>query len=127
MEHAQNYPGHDIESIRPKDNSLHRKQAQTANPNIPPEILAAKRVKHKIGDKADIGGEEEGNYDLETGLVQEVHPLVRIRHKDCKMAFRGPGTIETRTSSVATTPANPQPQALAGGRESSGSIILYTL
>lgn len=68
MEHTQQYPGRDIESIRRKYNSLHRKQVQTGNPNIPPEILAAKRVKQKIGEKADIGGGEDETFDLEAGF-----------------------------------------------------------
>ena len=42
MEHSKEYPGRDVDSIRRKYNSLHRKQVQTGNPNIPPEILAAK-------------------------------------------------------------------------------------
>ena len=48
MDHSKNYPGRDVESIHRKYNSLHRKQVPTGDPNIPPEILAAKRVKQKI-------------------------------------------------------------------------------
>lgn len=125
MEHSRNYPGRDIESIRRKYNTLHRKQVQTGNPNIPPEILAAKRVKRLIGDKADIGGGEEENFDLEAGFSSG-------SGSHCQDPPQGlenggiPGTIETRTASsgtTATTNANPQTQTHAGGRESSGMTV----
>ena len=96
MEHSQNYPGRDIESIRRKYNSLHRKQVPTGNPNIPPEILAAKRIKQKIGDKADVGGGEDENFDLEAGFSgsdggQGQDPPQEVEN-------RVPVSIETRPS-----------------------------
>ena len=108
MEHSQNFPGRDIESIRQKYNSLHRKQVQTGNPNIPPEILAAKRVKQKIGDKADIGGGEDDNFDLETGFggsdgqdpPQEVGNGV-------------PVAIETRTPTAGPRCASPESSGMS--------------
>ena len=68
LEHAELYAGRDIDSIRRKYNSLHRKQVPTGSPNITPEILAAKRIKYKIGVKADIGGGDDKNFDLEIGF-----------------------------------------------------------
>ena len=70
MEHSEVYPGRDVDSIRRKYNTLHRKQVPTGSPNITPEILAAKRVKYKIGDKADIGGGEDEVFELEKGFLE---------------------------------------------------------
>jgi hypothetical protein len=122
MEHSRNYPGRDIESIRRKYNTLHRKQVQTGNPNVPPEILAAKRVKRLIGDKADIGGGEDENFDLEAGFSSGSGS--HCQDPPQRLGNGIPGTIETRTSSgTTTTDANPQAQARAVGRESSGTTV----
>ena len=69
LEHSEAYPGRDLDSIQHKYNNLHRKQVPTGSPNITPEILAAKRVKYKIGDKADIGVREDEVFNIETGLA----------------------------------------------------------
>jgi hypothetical protein len=66
QQHSVLYPGRDINSLRRKYGALYRKGIPTGDPNCPPEVRQAKRVKYKIGDKANIGdGEEE--YDLEGG------------------------------------------------------------
>ena len=62
--HAIGYPGRDVDSIRRKFESLHRKQIPTGDPNMPEEVRLAKRVKYMIGDKANIGDGEE-DYQLE--------------------------------------------------------------
>ena len=113
MEHSQNYPGRDIESIRRKYNSLHRKQVPTGNPNIPPEILAAKRIKQKIGDKADVGGGEDENFDLEAGFSgsdggQGQDPPQAVEN-------RVPVSIETRPSAGGQRRGSPS--------ESSGTSV----
>ena len=69
LDHSEQYPGRDVDSIRRKYNSLHRKQVPTGSPNMTPEIRAAKRIKCKIGEKADIGGGEEEVFELETGFA----------------------------------------------------------
>lgn len=74
LEHSKQHPGRDVESIRRKYNSLHRKQVITGAPNIPPEILAAKVVKRKIGLKAEIGGDEEENFNVEVGFTEVQDP-----------------------------------------------------
>lgn len=68
LQHSVLYPGRDVDSIRRKYSSLHRKSVPTGHPNIPPEVRAAKLVKVKIGEKADIGGGEDENFDLEGGF-----------------------------------------------------------
>ena len=60
--HTAQYPGRDVESLRRKYTSLHRKKIPTGDPNIPPEVRLAKRVKHLIGDKAEVcDGTDEFN------------------------------------------------------------------
>ena len=60
--HSAQYEGRDLDSIKRKYTSLHRKKIPTGSPNIPPEVKLAKRVKYMIGDKAEIGdGTEEYN------------------------------------------------------------------
>ena len=54
-EHSTSYPGRDVESLRRKYTNLHRKKVPTGDPNCPPEIALAKKVKYMIGDKAQIG------------------------------------------------------------------------
>ena len=110
MEHSQNYPGRDIESIRRKYNSLHRKQVQTGNPNIPPEILAAKRVKQKIGDKADIGGGEDDNFDLEAGFSGSDGRGQDPPHENENAV---PVTIEARTSTAGPRRASPESSGMS--------------
>ena len=56
----------DVPSLKRKYNVLHRLQIPTDDPNMPDEVRQAKRIKHTIGLKADLGdGEEE--FDLEEG------------------------------------------------------------
>ena len=61
--HSEQYPGRDVDSIRRKWSGLHRKKCPTGDPHMPDEVCQAKRIKYKIGDKANLeDGEEE--YDL---------------------------------------------------------------
>ena len=45
--HSQNWPGRDVDSLRRKYGTLHRKAMPTGDPNVPPEARLAKRVKHR--------------------------------------------------------------------------------
>lgn len=66
---ANGYPGRDVDSIRRKYSTLHRKSSPTGDPDMPPEVRQAKRIKFKeIGEKANIGdaGQDQA-YDLEEG------------------------------------------------------------
>ena len=60
-QHAVTYPeeARDTDSIRRKFANLHRKQIPTGDPSMPEEVKIAKRIKYKIGDKANIGDAEE--------------------------------------------------------------------
>ena len=64
--HAVHYAGRDVQSVKRKYNSLHRLQIPTGDPNMPEEVRQAKRIKHTIGLKADLGDGEE-QFDLEEG------------------------------------------------------------
>ena len=62
-EHALNFPKRSVDSIRRKFAGLHRRQPGTGNPNCPPEVEQAKRIKHLIGARANIGTQDE-EFDL---------------------------------------------------------------
>jgi hypothetical protein len=64
QEHSSSFPGRDVESLCCKYTNLHRKKVQTGDPNCPPVIKLAKRVKYMIGDRAELGDGEE-LYDME--------------------------------------------------------------
>ena len=65
--HSLNYPGRDIVSICRKYGKLHRIQIPAGDPHCPPEVKQAKRIKYKIGGKAEIGdGKDE--YDMIEGF-----------------------------------------------------------
>jgi hypothetical protein len=64
QEHSIQYPGRDVESLRRKYTNMHRKKAPTGDPNCPPAIKLAKKVKYLIGERAELGGGED-LYDME--------------------------------------------------------------
>ena len=71
---AQSGTHRDVPLLKRKYNVLHRLQIPTGDPNMPDEVRQAKRIKHTIGLKADLGdGEEE--FDLEEGYQQQGPPL----------------------------------------------------
>ena len=53
--HTLLYEGRDVDSIRRKFASLHRRQIPTGDPAMPEEVRLAKHVNYLIGDKANIG------------------------------------------------------------------------
>ena len=61
--HSEKYPGRDKESIVRKFTTLHRRKIPTGDPNMPPEIRLAKRIKYGIGDKAEVA-DGTGEYDM---------------------------------------------------------------
>ena len=54
-QHSTLFPGRDVDSLRRKYTTLHRKKIPTGDPNMPPEVRLAKRVKYAISDKAELG------------------------------------------------------------------------
>ena len=65
--HAKQWPGRDVDSLRRKYTTTHRRKAPTGQPSCDEEVIAAKRVKALIGDKAEITDcAEEYDMDVET-------------------------------------------------------------
>ena len=62
--HGKQWPGRDVDSLRRKYTSTHRRKAPTGSPDCPPEVIAAKRVKSAIADKAELTDCAE-EYDME--------------------------------------------------------------
>ena len=65
--HAYPKPGRDVYAIRRKYMTLQRKTIPTGDPTCPPEVKQAKRIKYKLGQKADLGDATEP-FDLENGF-----------------------------------------------------------
>ena len=66
-EHSINYAGRIVLSIRRRYQNLNRKQAPTGSPNMPEDVRQAKRLKYKIGKKAELSdGTKE--FNLEEGF-----------------------------------------------------------
>jgi hypothetical protein len=64
--HTVNFPGREVESLRRKFSTLHRKKVPTGDPGCPTDVKLAKRIEHEISSRADIGdGAEE--MDLASG------------------------------------------------------------
>jgi hypothetical protein len=65
VEHERAYPNRDRtrDGIKRKFNSLHHVHMPTGDPNIPPEVLRAKRIDYKIKKRAEISeGEDNGGF-----------------------------------------------------------------
>lgn len=56
-----------VESLRRKFASLHRKRIPTGDPSMPYTVRKAKLIHHLIGHKTDLGYEEDA-FDLEEGV-----------------------------------------------------------
>ena len=52
--HSVKFPGRDTDSLRRKYTSTHRRKVPTGDPNCPPEVREAKRLKMAIGSKAEL-------------------------------------------------------------------------
>ena len=66
-EHSKQYSGRTVLSIRKGYQNLHCKNAPTGSPNMPDDVRQAKRIKYKIGKKAELSdGTEE--FHLEDGF-----------------------------------------------------------
>ena len=58
------YTGHDVDSIGRKYTSIQRKKVPIVNPNMLEEVRLAKNIKYMMGDRMNLGGEEEDEYDM---------------------------------------------------------------
>ena len=105
-EHALNFPKRSVDSIRRKFAGLHRRQPGTGNPNCPPEVEQAKRIKHLIGARANIGTQDE-EFDLASQLF--ISPNV---DKEIQQINSPPHSTNTSTSLISTSVAVPAPQPM---------------
>ena len=62
--HVVKFPRRDTDSLRRKYTSTHRRKVPTGDPNCPPEVREAKRVKVAIGNKAELA-DCTAEYDME--------------------------------------------------------------
>ena len=65
-EHSKNYPGREVDSVKRKFATIHRRKAPSGDPNIPEYVRMAKELKEMIRDKAMINVADE-IYDMEDG------------------------------------------------------------
>ena len=52
--HSVHFPGRDVNGLRRKYTTLHRKKIPTGDPNMPDAVRMAKRCKYRIADKAEL-------------------------------------------------------------------------
>ena len=76
----QEFPGCDVESLKRKFHSCHRKKIPTENSNMSEEIRMAKRVKYLIGDRVPIGGNQKSTICLGTPLVVMLVIQIQQQH-----------------------------------------------
>ena len=103
----------DRPSISRKFTSLCKKKAPTGNPNIAPEVRWAKKVKHLIGQKANVGDGEDV-FDIESGQVVD--------------SLNGDGVlnINPKSNDEATakaTAVDTSPVAVAGNTDTSPAAV----
>lgn len=65
-EHSKSYPGREVDSIKRKFATIHRRKAPSGDPNIPEYVRMAKELKDMIRDKAMLNVGDE-IYDMEDG------------------------------------------------------------
>ena len=114
-------PGRSVTSMRRKYANLHRKQIPTGDPDMPPEVRAAKRVKHKIGARADIGdGEDEHN--LEQGnFNQRAPPVPPVDNNDDEDAPEVPEVPPPPVAAAASAASASEPTSVSIGSVNSAS------
>ena len=115
-EHALNFTRRTVDSIKRKFAGLHRRQPGTGSPNCPMEVGQAKRIKHLIGARANIGTQEE---DFDLASQSFISPNV---DKEIQQINSPPQTTNTSTSSISTSVTVPAPQPMAHARGQSPAI-----
>ena len=101
--HAQKYPRRDVDSIRRKYSTLHRKSIPTGDPLCPPLVKQAKQIKHLIGSRASIGDAEE-EFDLVNGYTKAppvAAPHV-LAHAPAYLAHYQPAAATVAPTAAAT-------------------------
>mmetsp|Transcript_6154 Transcript_6154/g.17517 ORF Transcript_6154/g.17517 Transcript_6154/m.17517 type:complete len:354 (+) Transcript_6154:1480-2541(+) len=101
--HADKYPGRDVDSIRRKYSSCHRKQVPTGDPNCPWEIREAKYIKYLIGLKAEVGDGED-LYDMEANGGTGAFVSVSTAPPDPGSTIATREETQTTASTTGTAP-----------------------
>ena len=131
-EHSNEYSGRSVLLIRrSRYQNLHRKNAPTGSPNMPDDVRQAKRIKYKIGKKAELSdGTEE--FHLEQGFQSSIENNVDItgtdgRHSTQTTQPRLQSTIQqsitTTSTTIRTTNDTPPAPALPALAVEHGSTI----
>ena len=68
--HSVKFPGRDTDSLRRKYTSTHRRKVPTGDPDCPPEVREAKRVKMAIGSKAELA-DCANEFDMEAETMDD--------------------------------------------------------
>ena len=76
MEHSFEFSGRDVKSICWKYISLYRKKIPTGDPNMPSGGRMEKRIKYKIGNKAELD-DDMAEYDI-LGQIPELRVLYYV-------------------------------------------------
>ena len=101
--HSEVFPGRDMDALRRKYNTLHKRRCLIGNPRIPWEVESGKRIKFKIRERASLGdGNEE--YDLETNSLSS------------------PGVLGDPPPNE-TTPPRPHPTAIATATDDEDVLV----
>ena len=143
--HGEQYSGRDKDSIVRKFTQLHRRKIPTGDPNMPPEIRLAKRIKYGIGDKAELA-DGTGEYDMfarddehpETEVEGEdvysqpeavapaprEHVFTDVSQQPAIVAVSQPPVVET---SAASTPPRPKKGGLTsrGGKKDDFMCLMH--
>ena len=62
-QHSVVFPDRELNTLRRKYTTLHRKKIPTGDPHMPDEVRMTKRCKYKIAEKAELG-DGTGQYDM---------------------------------------------------------------
>lgn len=68
--HSVKFPGRDTDSLRRKYTSTHRRKVPTGDPDCPPEVREAKRIKMAIGSKAELA-DCANEFDMEAETTDD--------------------------------------------------------
>ena len=120
-EHALNFPKRSVDSIRRKFAGLHRRQPGTGNPNCPPEVEQAKRIKQLIGERANIGTQDE-EFDLASQSFISPNVDKEIQQINSPPQSTNTSTSSISVSAISTSVAVPAPQPMAHARGQSLAI-----
>ena len=106
--HSVRFPGRDVNGLRRKYTTLHRKKIPTGDPHMPEPVRMAKLCKYRTADKADLG-DGTGHFDMmmENGLADD-DPEGGVPNDDpCDVLPPPPVLPETAAVAVASVPQPP--------------------